>query len=94
MPTTATWRSTWTRFVLVQRLRLYLRVPLQVSPVAVAAHHGHVGDVEATFEHGRNPLVPQVVKVQVGDAEDLARSLREAAKRAHSVIIKATGSEP
>ena len=80
--------------MLVQRLRLDLRVPLQVPPVTVAAHHGHMGNVEAALEHGRNPLMPQVVQVQVGDAEGLARSLREAAKRAHSVIIKATGSEP
>lgn len=57
----------------MQRLRLDLRVPLQVPPVPVAAHHGHVGNVEATLEHGRNPLVPQVVQVQVGDAECLAR---------------------
>jgi hypothetical protein len=39
----------------------------------MAAHNGHVGDVEAALEHGRNPLVPQVVQVQVGDAEGLAR---------------------
>ena len=62
--------------MIVQRFWPDLGITAKVAPIAVARHDGHLLDGKTILEHLADSLVPEIVEVEVGDAQLFAR-LRE-----------------
>ena len=72
---------------LMQRLGLQMRVAAEHLPVFVAGNEGHLLDGKTGFEESACALVPEIMKVKVGDVQSAALSSESGTHRS-SVVGK------